>query len=76
MVSLLALMVTTILLFWGSEQKIVYPAGKWIIKMLVDSLLIKNSAIANGVISQRIKNIKTNFNFKILVCYLAFLNST
>jgi len=30
MVYSLALMVANILLFWGSEQKILSPAGKWI----------------------------------------------
>jgi len=29
MVCFLALMVANILLFWGSEQKILSPAGKW-----------------------------------------------
>jgi len=30
---LLALMVANILLFWGSEQKILHPAGIWIPQM-------------------------------------------
>jgi len=48
---LLALMVATILLFWGSEQKIVHAAGIWIIFRPDDSLprIIIKHAISVGL---------------------------